>query len=382
MAAVFFITFNSCKKTDFKNEERVDKETLARAKDYVAKQIKAAGGIPVIFKVNKPVTTYWADTKGNKVNTQGMLQNNFTSTCDYDYPAYCNMVQYTRTYICADTPVGYKIQFEYELSWNKNVVNNAKYVTSGNLEIYNSSNNYVQSYSTSNCIISDMGADPNPSFPNNHIFKVMFFSTTLPANYINGDVTGNYTVKASATFSTDCNIQYSLWTLPVTVWGFTGNSGLSPCDRTEKVWFLPPGNFNDHKIGVAGYDPLFNCTNYGGSFVRPDLQQVSYSLDSGVTWNLFSVNTAQTNNPILSSGYIRQTDFAETPVLTPGNYTVILRYRNWKYNGTPPNPLVVPIYPTTACRNLGIPYSYNPPTPEEEHASYTYEYWTQITILP
>ena len=288
-----------------------------------------------------------------------------------------------------NAPEGYELQFEYELSWNKNVVNTKTDVTSGFIEIYNNTTNALEATYTINgtydVVITDKGIDPTNS--SNEVFGVSFRTTAIPTEYINGDIFANtFTVKVSANFSTDCNFQYSLYSLPVSLFGFTSNTGLNPCDRNEKAWFQLPSNFNGKKIGVSGYDPGFGCANYGGTFVRTDLQQVAYSLNNGNTWNLFSNATAPSNNPILSQGYLQQTDYAESPVLNPGTYTVILRYRNWKYNSFPNLwlsshvPTRAPFLANSACRYLGG--SFTPETALEVHASYSYEYWPLVTITP
>ncbi len=384
---IIAVIFNGCKKADLQPEPTYDNNTISKVKANVANQIKEAGGIPIIFNVNKPVTTYWADKDGKEVTKDKLDLNNFTSTCDADYPAYTNLVQYTRTYRCLNSPEGYEIQFEYELSWNKNVLNKS---TLGFIEIVNNSTGVTEAtYTISgkyDVIVTDKGPDSNPSFPNNEIFSVSFRSAAIPRDYINGDIFANtYTVKVSATFGTDCSYSYSLYSLPVGLFGFTTNTGLAPCDRNEKAWFQNSSLFNNKKIGVSGYDPVFSCSNYGGSFVRTDLQEVGYwIIGLSTTWQKFSNATIPTSNNILANGFLQQTDFAESPVITvttPTTYTVILRYRNWKYNGTPPSPLVVPIL-STACRYMGIPYTIPNNPVEEDYASYSYEYITGQLITP
>lgn len=358
-------------------------------KANVASQMAREGGIPQIFTRNQPVTTQWVDQSGKPVTLQQMQSNNFTSVCNYDLPAYCNLVQYARVYRCGNT--GYFLQFEYEIFWNNNVVPTfGGNYTAGFIEIVSdATGNTVQSLSlnATNCDVRivEIGPDPNPSFPNNHIFRVKFVTTDnnphlVPTGYINGDLGGTYTVKLSATFVTDCKnggAPYSLWLLPVTTYGFTGDSGNDPCKRNEKGWVTPAGagGTGTNMLTIAGWNPLGGpACGYGGSFITPDLQQVQYNIDGSILWNNMS-NYSATGLPIFGQPYIRSNDFATTPALPSGNHLIGVRYRNWKYIGT--NPLGWPIPNFTAdCFSPGDNPSNN--TSSTPYSTFAYQYWPCI----
>lgn len=140
------LVLNGCKKIDISPNHVIiadDAQAIAKIKENVAKQMEIEGGIPQIFVRNEKVMTQWKDKLGNPVTKEQMQSNNITSVCNYDFPAYCNLIQYTRVFRCAGSGLGgpgYFLQFEYEISWNNNIVNAG---TSGAIEIYDSSNNYV-----------------------------------------------------------------------------------------------------------------------------------------------------------------------------------------------------------------------------------------------
>ena len=137
---------------------------------------------------------------------------------------------------------------------------------------------------------------------------------------------------------------------------------------------------NQDKIGIGGYDPFYACSQYGGSFLRPDLQQVEYSYDNGANWFAFSndLGGVPQGNPILQYGYIRYSDFAESDPtdIGPGTYNIILRFRNWKYASIP-SPLTVPSS-STDCHSAG---NTSLPSGQQDYATYAYEYWPGIVIL-
>lgn len=379
MVTALMVMMYSCKKMDSK-PVIYDNETIERVKTNVTKQIAEAGGIPVIFTVNKPVSTFWGNENGIRATKSQLQANNWNSVCDGDYPTYCNLVQYTRTYRCMNTPFGYEIQFEYDISWNKNIINTNKFPTYGFITITNSGGIQVDyTISGSDVTIIDKGPSGDPNHPNDHLFKVSFRSQAIPTAYINGDISGNYTVSVSANFNTDCNTQYSLWTLPVGIWGFTTNTGLAPCDRHEKIWFQQPSIYNGHKFGVYAYEPGSVCTEYSSTFIRPDLQEVQYFIEGLTTnWQVFTEETAPTNNPIYANGFLQKTNFVNTPILPPGTYNVIIRYRNWKYSGAIPSPLVVPTL-GTACQSWGnLTFS----NPEYDYSTWAYEYYPGTVITP
>lgn len=247
LLAIFIFVLNGCKKADFKTGPPVDEKTLANIKANVASQIAKEGGIPQIFTRKQPVTTQWVDKNRKPVTREQMQNNNFTSQCNYDLPAFCDLVQYARVYRCASSShgsAGYFLQFEYEVSWNNNIIpyNASLGVrTTGYVDIVDGSSNIVQSLTLDNTNsdvrIVEIGQDINNT--GNYIFRVKFVSTDLNAHlvsdtYINS---GSYDVKFSATFVSDCATggdPYALWMNPVTSYGFTGASGDDPAKEMTR----------------------------------------------------------------------------------------------------------------------------------------------------
>ena len=389
--AAFLLVLDSCKKIDTRqNISTDDAAAIAKIKQDVARQMEKVGGIPQIFPVNQKVETRWIDKNRNFVTREQILNNNFTSACDYYLPISCNLLQYSRVYRCAGSGAGgpgYFLQFEYELSWNTNIVPTDPYsnYTTGYIRVVSDATSSVVhtldlDATNSTVQITEVGADPNNS--GYYIFKVVF-TTPNPVydGYINGDINGTYTIKVGAQFVTDCNSggdPYSLWIVPVTAFGYTSASGNDPCKRNEKAWFgWNAGGSYANRLTITGYDatsPPPSC-GYGSTFVRPDLQQVQYSLDGGANWSDFINDVTAANNlGIYTTAYIRKDDIARSALLTQGvTYNVIIRFRNWKYVGTNPSgwPLPDPNTPNFDCFNNGDGSS--------TYSSYAYEYWPGVS---
>jgi len=370
--AVFALVFNGCKKADLKapTTNNDNGMSIAQIKENVAKQIAKEGGIPQIFTRKQAATTMWVDQNRKPVTRNQMQNNNFSSQCNYDLPAFCNLVQYARVYACADGThsSGYYLQFEFELSWNNNVIPyNAGLGqrTAGFVDIVDGSSNIVQSLTfdntNSDVQIVEIGSDPNIS--GNYIFRVKFVTTQFNTHvvsdtYINS---GSYDVKFSALFVSDCATggdPYSLWTNPVTSYGFTGASGDDPCERNEKAW-VTTGPSSGGTMIVAGYNGglTFTC-GYGGSFVAPDLQQVQYNIDGG-GWTDMDNYTANSGWQIFGSAFMRGSDFSVTGTLPTGSHLLGLRYRNWKYIGSSP-------------MNTSLPTT---PVDQQFYSTWAYSYW-------
>lgn len=392
---IFVLVLNSCKKADdFKPAfNTTGMSDLERAKANVKNRIEKLGGIPQVFPVHKKMTTIWADKDGTPMDpTTVGTTNNFCA--NYDLPDYTNLLQYQRIYNCdqlnSGANPGYFIQFEYNVSWSKVIVatNSNSVSTEGLIRIVeDGGGSTVATYyvTGSDVTINDLGVDPNNSY--NHIYNVKFdysyanhSGAPIPTAYINGDISGTYTVKLAATFASSCPDDYSLWIVPAWSFGFTGNTGEHPCDRNDYPLFQDPSIFpGQHKIGIAGYDPTYACSEFGGNFLRTDLQQVEYSINNGATWYPFPnvLGGGSTTNPILQYGYLRYLDFAESPSITPGTYNVILRFKNWKYASVP-NPLTIPSTGNGDCHSYGNPSL--PSQPERDYAEWAYEYWMGVTI--
>jgi len=382
----FILILDGCKKTDLKPDTTTGNINIAAEKAKVAALIAKEGGIPQIFTRNQPTQTYWADQNGKPVTKEQMQNNNFTSQCNYDLPAYCNLVQYARVYRCASgslSAAGYFLQFEFEMSWN----NNVKHLdygggnrTTGFADIVDAGGVTVQSLSfdntNSDVQIVEIGPDPNPSFPNNYIFRVKFVTTDftthlVPESYIN---TSGYSVNFSAMFVTDCKTggsPYSLWTNPVTSYGFTGASGNDPCKRNDKAWVTTAPSSGGTMI-VVGYNGSFTFTcGYGGSFVAPDLQEVQYNIDGG-TWLNMDNYTANSTWPIFGSAFMRGSDFSITATLPTGSHLLGLRYRNWKYIGSSAWNIPNSTNDCTSPMNTSLPTT---PVNQQEYSTWAYSYW-------
>ena len=381
--AFFALIFNGCKKADLKADTNTTGQSdLERAKANTKKRIEEMGGVPQVFTVHKKMITTWADKNG--VPKDPKLAINSAGCTNYDLPDYTNLVQYQRIYNCSEP--GYFIQFEYNVSWSKTIValNANSIATEGFIWIQDDATgtlNYYYTADKNDVTITDLGVDPNNS--SNHIYNVKFdygkashSGNAIPTGQINGDINGTYTVKLGATFASDCPDSYALYILPANYFGFTSATGESPCERNDYPIFQDPSIFGSgNKIGISGYDPLFSCSQFGGSFVRTDLQQVEYSVNGGTTWTPFPnvLGGGSTTNPILTNGYLRYLDYAESNTFASGTYDVILRFRNWKYASVP-SPLTIPNWPTD-CRSAGLTSS-----GRDDYETWAYEYWPGIVI--
>ena len=391
------LVLNSCKKADINRSLTANDATeISKIKQNVMRQMEKEGGIPQVFNVRQKVETRWVDKNQNFVTKEQMQKNSFTSACNYDLPTYCFLLQYSRVYRCASSTLGgpgYFIQFDYELSWNSNIVSTDPYSnnTTGYVQIVSdATSNVVQTIdldkNNSDVHITEVGPDPNTA--GNYIFRVSFISTDynstiIQAGYINGDIGGTYTVKIGAQFVTDCNSggdPYNLWIVPVTAFGFTGDSGNDPCKRNEKAWpdFSAGGSYSS-RIAIAGYNAtaLTTC-GYGNPFNEPDLQEVQYSTDGGASWYDFANDiTANNTLGIYNTAFIRKDDIARSATFSSGTYDIIIRYRNWKYNGSPSG-WPQPAYANSDCSSPGDNPTNNPSS--TPWTTYAYAYYPNVTF--
>lgn len=370
----FLSSFYSCKKTDteLNNETAIG---ISKAKQQIAKQIEEFGGIPEVITINQKLPATLVDMDGNPVDKTIFLNNNLVSACAGDIPDYVDLKQYVRIYQCAAAGLGgpgFKIQFEFNVSWNNNVVLQSPYnsnnKTKGKVRITHPTFGTVFDKTTYDAKITDLGVDPvNTS---NNIYRIKFTcNDIILATYIN-DL--NYTLRLGGTFVSDCSSldQYGLALSDPAGWGFSPGTAYSPCSRNEKGWFSATALYR--RLSISGYNPLSNSCDYSGVFIRPDLQAVQYSFNNGSTWSDFQNYTATTPSGlgILNSKYVRYSDFAQSPLLTPGTYNIVIRYKNWKYNSTPPSNWPIPTT-ATACRTYG----------NDLDNSYGYEFYPN-TVIP
>ena len=400
--AFIALVFNGCKKADLKAETQISTDNviaIAKIKEDVARQMKVEGGIPQIFTTKKAATTMWVDKDGKPVTVQQMQANNFVSACNYDLPEYCNLVQYSRVFQCAGSGLGgpgYLLQFEYEISQNNNIIAAAKggQTTGYATIVEDGTGTIAQTVSLdingTEVHITDIGMSSNPSFPNNHIFRVKFTTVDyvndlVPTYYLNGNIV-TYTTKVGATFVTDCisgGGPYALLVLPISTFGFTGNLGNDPCERNEKAWYGVGGSGSyTNRISITGYEAISLSCGYGSPFIRPDLQEVEYSLNGGASWNPFINDiTAGSTLGIYATSFIRKDDIARSAVLTTGTYDVVLRYKNWKYINTTPTTNWPQPTAANDCFSIGDPASQSTTPPTTNFSNFAYEY-RGVLVIP
>lgn len=370
MIAFVVFCFNACKKNE-SSKPLVDDPVLEKVKQNIQKQIEADGGIPVATLINQKLPVTLVDMDGNPVPKSKLQSMRLLSTCASDIPDFVDLTQYIRVYNCGSTTSS-TIQFEFKVSWNNTIVNtspfNSSLTTRGRVRI-TFNNSVVNDVFTTNAKITDLGTDTQ--FPGNNIYAVKFTCTGLNDIYLTSN---QYVIRLAARFVSDCSSldQYSLALSDPAGYGITPGAGSEPCNRVDKVYIQLPGTLGPKKIGVAGVNMLGN-TCYGTLPVAPDLSEVQYSLDGGSTW----INTLQnylaspTSLGIYNSRFIREFDLCRSNDLASGTYTIIIRYKNWKYNTAPGTGFTWPIpTTTTACRTYG----------NDNANSYIYEYYPNITI--
>ena len=172
-AAALILILNSCKKAEITRPQITDEELIAKSRANAAMQMAKEGGIPQIFTTKQKVKTQWVDQFGKPVNKEQMQQENFTSACNYSTPASCNLIQYSRVFQCAGSSLGgpgYLLQFEYEISWNSNIVytGTGGAQTTGSISIISDATSnqvYTASLTAANSevYITEIGQDPNNS---------------------------------------------------------------------------------------------------------------------------------------------------------------------------------------------------------------------------
>lgn len=393
MVTVAVFTFIGCKKTAIDAvatpEELKGFEADIRAQ--IAKLPEREKMPTQIFDEKIPITTFLADENNNPLPA-GSTPNGTAAPCNFTTPAYCNLVQYSRTYDCnvnngGPTDAAFYLQFTYKLSWDNAIDINT---SQGYLKIYDAATNALVVNETipyRYIKVVNRGADP--SNPGNNIYEVTFSCQTVISTAI---VTGGaaYNVFTSALFGTTCNngTNYLVGSAAVTSTGFTGASGNDPCKRNDKVVFMglaSSGTPNPTYAASAGsyvYATTGAC-GYTSTFVLPDLIEMEYSLNGGQTFNPNMIGSQGSTGKYLryhipGSGGIVGTTFTSSPTLASGNYNLVFRYKNWKY-GNPANinfiPFVQPTLPSD-CTNMGNQIANTPPPV----SGYTYYYYGNVTI--
>lgn len=341
MRKVLFFTFtlvimsavSSCNKevTEFLAQPTgID---VDKAREYVRNQIDQTGGFVQTFEVNKRMPMAFIDMQGNRVyppQLPGDTRKELLSGCTFEYPDYIELIAYSRYYTCG---VGYKIQFNWIISWNNNVVianpYNTYNKTTGTVRISIPGNSTAFNHVTEDVQIWDLGTDPDNSA--NKRFLVEMTSTELiPWDFIDYP---DATLRIGATFASDCTTMefYPLIPMEPGIFGFEAPLNSDPCTRNDKAWFVPPGAASGSQFGVWGYDPLSSCPSYDAGY-GPDFQMVDYSLDGGVTWEGFKNTTATSYVNILNDRFVRKFDLALSKPLPSGTYSVIIRYANIQAN--------------------------------------------------
>ncbi len=377
MAAVMVFTFIGCKKTSL-----VTNLTPQKLKGY-EESIKAhwAGlskidKLPTqIFDVNIPVATFLADENNNP-----LPQTNAPAACNFTTPVYCNLVQYARMYDCeantGNADGGYYLQFTYELSWDNSIYTKT---SKGYLKIYDAATNALvvnQIISYNNKIdVTNLGADF--SNPGNNKYRVVFTApTAVSRTMINAGTA--YNVFTSALFGTTCanGTNYLVGSAAVTSSNFTGASGNDPCKRNDKIQCLLAGSTSVGYAPSAYVNTLAapdNTCNYNSTFIIPNVVEVEYSLNDGVTFlTNMTASSGSLQNYLKYPGFT----FTSAPNLTTGTYNLVFRYKNWKY-GDPAKigaiPFNIPSLTATPpdCTNTGSPTA---------GSGFTYYYYGNVII--
>lgn len=376
MAAVIAFTFIGCKKNGTDNYSAKENDDIVKLiKSELQKNIKEQGGTPLIIPLNIPVQTYLSDEKNNPVTYSSY---GVAAPCNFTTPAYCNLLQYARTYDCTATGTtdgGYYLQFTYRLSWDNSIYTRA---SQGYLKIYDAATNALVVNDTIihfNIQVLNLGTDPANS--GNNIYEVTFRDPKLIASgYINGGT--SYSVYTSALFGTTCSngTNYFASSAAVTSSSFTGASGNDPCKRNEKTWFSNISSTQSGYIAVYTSDQNNTCSAYNTTFIPPDVQEAEYSTDGGATFNGFhNIYAGNFNNTkFLKSAALH---IAESAYITPGTYNVVIRYKNWKYTSSQPTyPIPVAVGSgANACTVYGNQSAGNYNT-----SGYTYDYFPNLVI--
>ena len=124
---------------------------------------------------------------------------------------------------------------------------------------------------------------------------------------------------------------------------------------------------------VTGYTGggLATC-GFGGSFTATDLQQVQYNIDGGTFFDMD--NYTATGLLIANTGFVRAIDFYRVTGLPSGSHLLGLRYRNWKYNSSPPSNWLPPTL-STACRSYANTSLPTTPVDQQDYSTWAYQYW-------
>lgn len=331
------IILQSCKKISSFDETKPISDNLTLAKSIIKENLDRDGYVQKV-ELNKKMIPSYVDLNGNPVSTASITQN-LTSTCAGDLPETADLNYYYRLYKCNTS---YTIKWRYTISWNNNLVtvnpNNSANRTRGNIRISipGNANAYNSTTGTSDLTITDLGVDP--SFPSNNLFSVEFTSpaaSPIPVSLVN---TSGAVLRLGAVFASDCSSldQYQLALSTVSGFGFSTPLNSSPCSRNDRTFYQNPGILEYRKIGIAGYDPIGNCSYSAGA--APSLQEVQYSVDNGAWVGFDNTSYVPSSAGYYGSAFVSQYDFAKSQTaLTPGMHTIKIRYRNWKYNNNEPS---------------------------------------------
>lgn len=387
MITVAVLTFIGCKKTvvntDVTPEELKGFE--ADIKAQIAKLPEREKMPTQIFNEKIPVTTFLADENNNPLPA-GTAPGGTPAACNFTTPAYCNLIQYARAYVCNTSGSindDFYLQFTYELSWDNSI-----YIkkTKGYLKIYDAVTNALvvdEIISHYNKIdVTDMGADPFNA--GNNIYRVVFSCPTIISSAIVNSGTA-YNVFTSALFGTTCSngTDYLVGSAAVTATGFTGASSTDPCKRNDKIVFMGLASSGlpnpTYAPSASTYTYLTNSCSYTSTFIIPDIVEVWYSLDGGANWiNSMTgsqgsyQNYLKYHDPINGGGIT----FTSGSVLTSGTYNLVFRYRNWKYG----DPARINSYPFTIPGTSPVPFDCTNIGNGTSGSGYTYYYYGNVTI--
>lgn len=374
--AAFMIFLNSCKKTDFNNND----PKAARAAAIKAVQERYGNvSAGIIFNVNKKADEmFYRNAQGKMVSlyeqqgNKGPILNRPCYTCDNAPTAGDLKLEYTLNYVQR----WYKCESTADKStltanWTISIPFVPSYFSVFNLP---DTWGYLQ-------IIAPGGGSPlthtsyanvspydftmkylGPDCFNNKIYEVTYFFENVPDSYFGNGAQ----ISASLSIEGPCSLIGGVATSGSVNAPTQSNDSYLPCNRIDKVWINPPGGGSSYATAAGNY----MLCNYPSGFTLIDAHQVEYREVNSSTSFLWSDQTSQVHwgEPVGSSGEAPtinpSTGVSNLIGMTASSGTWLVRYRNVK---------------TSVCDVIyGIG---NPPPPNGDWGS-LFTWVTEVWVLP